>query len=96
MIIQWLLANTQNKHVDMFYVDQKSNMASTAGQSFNIGPFEKLYMNDHCKGGNFRVMVLHLSTTFQLYNIMVVRVLFFCTPRKLMTCRNFKYIENLK
>jgi len=25
----------------MFYVDQKSKMAATAGQSFNIGPFKK-------------------------------------------------------
>jgi hypothetical protein len=41
MIIRWLLTNTQNKHVGMFYVDQKSKMAATAGQSFNIGSFVK-------------------------------------------------------
>ena len=61
-------------------------------------------MNDHCKGGNFRVRVMVFgnfrvrvmvfNTTFN--NISVIKYhggksfFFFSTPRKPMTCRNFK------
>jgi hypothetical protein len=47
-LINWLKPNFMNDHwnvlykVSVFYVDQKSKMAATAGHRFNTGPYGKI------------------------------------------------------